>query len=190
QAGESSDKIAYTADSTANVVAVSLVGGGGVVPLAESTGGTEALLGAPSGVTGVNTDATEIAVTGAITTQTYSFLHALAVTHSIAAARAAANIQSATATAGGSTRAYAGDGADITAGSLGLTASATLAADATTSGVGVALATVSGVQATATVTSITEAYLGKNADAGAGSVSLHLSGPTTINATSNNTANA
>src|SRR4029078_7784473 len=34
------------------------------------------------------------------------------------------------------------------------------------------------------------AYLGKNADAGAGSVSLHLSGPTTINATSNNTANA
>ena len=191
RAGQASDKVTLDATATSNVVSVSLAGGGGVVPTARTTGSAEAFLGAPGGVTGVNTVATKIDVSGTISVAAYSDLHATARADGVAVAGVAANIQDASATAGGVTRAYAGDGADIEAGLLTLNANSMLHADATTKGVSVGLGSLSGVEATATVSSVTEAYLGKSADSvAAGTILVDLDGPTTMNATSDGTANA
>jgi len=103
----------------------------------------------------------------------------------------AADIQNAIANAGGSTRAYVGDGGDISASALTVTANATTLADAFTKSIGVAIGSFSGAQATATVSSTTDAYIGKNADAATGPiVSITLAGATTLSAISSNTATA
>ncbi len=157
RAVQASDKVTLDANATSDVVSVSVGGGGSVTPTAETTGSVEAFLGAPTGVTGVNTVATKVDVSGSLDVMAYSDMHATASSDSTTVGGVEASIQNATATAGGATRAYAGDGADVQAGALGLTANSALESNATTKGVSVALGSVTGIQATARVTSATEA---------------------------------
>src|SRR5437899_4635826 len=191
RAGQAADKVTLDATATADVVSVSVGGGGSIQPDAKTTGSVEAFLGAPGGTAGVNTDATKVVVSGSLGVTAYSDMHATSHSDATAVGGVEASIQDAHATAGGATRAYAGDGADIDAGTLGLTANSALNAEANTQGVTVGIFAGSGVFATSRVTSATEAYLGKNADdLTPGTITVNLSGATTLTATSNGTANA
>src|SRR6185503_15543940 len=190
RAGHSGDRVQLDARSMAEVFTLSIAGGAGVTPEARVTGVTEAFIGAPGGVTGVNTDATKIQVTGAINVQAFANLYALSETKGTSIGAAAVNVLLPASLLRGITRAYAGDGADVDAGSLSIAANAIAVADATARGIAVSAVAFSFVDTNATVENSVEAYLGKSHDAASGPVvAITLAGPATLSATSNNTAN-
>ena len=191
-AGTSGDRTYYQATSTAFTFSIGLAGGGGVVPTAHTTGTIEAFLGAPAGITGVNGSDSLVDVSGTLTAEAWSTLGATAEARGTQAGAMEANLQNATATVGGTTRAYAGDGTDVQAGSLVINANGNATAGATTKSVSVTLGGLNGAFATATVSTKTDAYLGKNADATPNSVfvTVTLAGPATLTAGGTNIANA
>ena len=138
----------------------------------------------------MNTDATKVQVTGAINVQAYANLYALSETKGTSIGAVSVNVLLPAALLRGTTRAYAGDGADVEADSLGIAADAIAVADATARGIAVSAVAFSFVDTNATVENSVEAYLGKSHDAASGPlVGIRLAGPATLSATSNNTAN-
>src|SRR6266851_1078387 len=96
------------------------------------------------------------------------------------------------AEANGKTLAYAGDGTNVDAGALNITADGKVKGEASNVSLTVGALGGQGSIPTANVGSATDAYVGKNADASLNMVKVKIGvkGPITLNATSDNTASA
>jgi hypothetical protein len=158
--------VVYLASAKAYVLQVS-IGGTGAGANADATvsGVVEAFVGAASGRTRGGLSNAKLDISGVIDVDAASDIDAVAWADGTgAAAGVSVTVMLPTAIAGGTTRAYAGDGADIKATQLELNANGDILADAKTVAVAVGgLGAGIGANADAQVTSLTEAYVGEQA---------------------------
>ena len=140
--------------------------GAGANADAQSTGVVEAFIGAANGRTRGGLPTALLDINGVIDVDAASDIDAVARADGAgAAAGVSVTAMLPSATAGGATRAYAGDGTDIRATDLQLNADSVIVADAKTKAVAVSgLGAGVGANANATVSSSTEAYVGEHAD--------------------------
>ena len=183
---DETDAVDYHATAATLVVGVGGITGQGVFANATVSGVVEAFVGAPAGVAAGGQPSTILAITGATTIRAMSDMDAVADADGFGAGAVAATIMIPSATVSGETRAYAGDGADITGTTLVVSASADLDADATTIAISVGGAAGQGADATAVVSGIVDAHVGPAASTTPGGVawSIVLTGSASISAIS------
>ncbi len=192
-AGDSAGtRVKYRANATAHVLFLSIASGAGANGDAQITGEVDAFLGAPTGVAGVDPGTNTINVAGTIHVEAASDMNATAIANGAGASGVSVTVMLPTAEASGKTLAYAGDGTDVSAGVLEIKADGMIVADSSTVSVTVGGVAGQGADATATVNSETDAFLGKQADVVLNSVPIHVgvSGPITLTANSHDTAHA
>ncbi len=163
-AGKGGDEVEFVASADSRIIGITLGFG---LNIAEATataaGVAEAYLGATNGRTRGGLPGADIDVTGAVVAEARSDIDATAVTRGGGAGTVTVSALTPTADAGGSTRAYAGDGLAIRANSLDLSAhgDARSKADITTFDFSL-LATIQSLTPIAKTTNVVEAYLGNN----------------------------
>src|SRR4029077_9827470 len=141
---DDNDRPVFHSKAASYTFSVSVGGGSGVTPHAETTGTIEAFLGAPAGIAGVHPSTTQTHVSGTLTVRARGDVHAEATAEGTGLGGVAAAIQNATSDANATTRAYVGDGGDVSAGALNITADASLLSDAVTHAVTVGFASING----------------------------------------------
>jgi hypothetical protein len=165
------DLVVNKAEAKAFTVGISLGGTGqNLQAVAQTQGIIEAYIGAADGVAAAGDPSAVVTVTGganALNISARGDIDAIARTEGGAGSLGVAvGIYKPTAIAGGRTRAYAGDGADLRVSRLNLTADGDALADAQIFNVSVAgAAQVAGLSPTARTTNNVETYVGRNADA-------------------------
>jgi hypothetical protein len=153
----------FTATATTFVLGFGgIASGAGANAEASVTGTVEAFVGAPVGRTPGGTAGTKIQVSGQVKIEALSDVKATAKADGFGAAGAlAVTAMVPHANAGGTTRAFIGQGANVDASSVDIDARGTYLATATTIAVSIAgLGALNAVNANADVTGITDAHIG------------------------------
>src|SRR6266849_4521046 len=120
--GTTSGRVAYTAEALSTVLEISIGGGAGTSAVATVTGTVQSFLGAPNGVTRGGDSTAKIKNTGTIDVQAASDMYSHAVADGTAGGGIAVTVMIPDAEANGKTLAYAGDGTNVDAGALNITA--------------------------------------------------------------------
>src|SRR5260370_1266504 len=167
-------------------------GGAGTSAMATVRGTVQSFWGGPSGVHGGGNRAAKMKPKGTVDVVAASDMYSHAVADGTGGGGIAVTVMIPDAEANGKTLAYAGGGTNVDAGALNITADGKVKGEASNVSLTVGALGGQGSIPTANVGSATDAYVGKNADAGLNMVKVKIAvkGPITLSATSDNTATA
>ena len=164
RAGTAADRVVYEAEATSFVISVGIASGSGANAAALVIGTVEAFIGAPVGTAPGGIALTILDVTGLVDIDAASSMTATAKADGGGGGAISVTAMLPSAEAGGTTRAYVGQGADIDATTLDIDADGTYFAEATTIAVAIGgLAGGVGADADARVTGIVDAHVGASA---------------------------
>ena len=185
--------VAYDATAESFVLGLgALLGVTGIRANATVSGTVEAFVGAPTGIVAGGQPLTTINLTGPATIKAIATMDSTADADGVGAGAVSAQVMIPSAIVSGTTRAYAGEGADIDGTTLTILADGDFDADATTVAVSVGGFSGQGVDATAEVSGVVDAHVGPGAGTtpGATPTTVVLSGLASITAVSDMTSTA
>ena len=164
---DGTDRVQMVAEANSTAGNVSFVAAQDIAPTASVTGIVEAFLGAPAEIDAGGPAGANITVTNSpLNVLAYSDIDATAgVEGGSGSLAVSVNIYKPTANAGGTTRAFAGDGTDVSAGTLKLFADGDARADADLFALSLSgFVAVSALRPMANVINNVEAYIGRGLD--------------------------